>query len=111
MAAVLRRGGPAVVAGRPGDYRAPRTWASPASSSLAALVSMPRRDLRRGDNGFAKGDDGMTPGAMFPVVHPVAAGNGGGPGGNSSRWCIPQKQVMHVLLAFLVLAAAASNLQ
>jgi hypothetical protein len=49
MAAVLRRAGLAGGAGRTGDYRAPRTWASTASSSPAALVPMPRSDLRHGD--------------------------------------------------------------
>src|SRR5262249_24413390 len=49
MAGVLRRAGPAGVAGQTVDYRAPRTWASMTGSSLAALVSMGRRKLGRGD--------------------------------------------------------------
>ena len=49
MAAVLRRAGPAAVAGRTSDYRAPRTWAPTAGSSPAALVSMARSELPRSD--------------------------------------------------------------
>lgn len=37
MAGVLRRAGPAAVAGQAVDYRAPRTWASMVSSSPVVL--------------------------------------------------------------------------
>jgi hypothetical protein len=49
MAGVLRRAGPADGAGQSVDYGVLRIWASTASSSPAALVSMSRSDPRRGD--------------------------------------------------------------
>jgi hypothetical protein len=61
MAAVLGRAGPAGGAGRTVDYVAPRTWASTASSSLAALVSIAGRTSTAAIAGWeARPADGLA---------------------------------------------------